>query len=167
VAGRRGGEDAFGGLALTLYLRDPRGDDGGVRAAFERGAVAGETLVAVGQLPGRGLDPGLVGVVGTGRRGERRAGVVEVLGVEEGGEPRVERGHHFVLADVDDAGVIDFVHQRVLVRVPAAVEVPPVGVLAGHAPPAQPADQQPSQHIRPRPAVRLAACGFAGRLRPA
>ena len=87
---------------MRLGLGDPAGDEDGIGAGFQGGAVLPELGVAVGDVAA-----GLLGV------GIRRAvlgvfqlahGVRQRLGAQDLSEPVVEAGRELVLAEVDRAG---------------------------------------------------------------
>jgi hypothetical protein len=113
-------EFGFGFESFGLGLGDPAGDQRGVGAGLESGPVAGELGLAVGDLlrgpvGGRALTGIGLGVC------HRVDGLGELGRVERLGEPGVERVDDGFLQQVDVAGVIDLVSQRVLRRKAAPV----------------------------------------------
>ncbi len=115
-----GGEVAFGGQLGGAQLLKAGSEHVGGRASLDGGDEALDLLVGIVERAPRGLDAGVVRFarrLGFGERGNR---VVEVDGVEHGGDPLVESGHDLVLAQVDRGGVVDLGGERVLGRHPAA-----------------------------------------------
>jgi hypothetical protein len=94
-------DGAFGGAPLGLDLGDPLADEGGVGAGLEGGPVGGEAGVAVLELLAVGVLASVGAGVGFAGGGERRAGVVDAVGVEDAGEPLVEALEDGRLAHVD------------------------------------------------------------------
>ena len=83
-------QSGLGHHALSGDLGDPAGDQGRVGAGFQRDAVSGEALVALGQAAAGGLAFGvLAGVVGAGV-GEAVQGVGQPGWGEDLGQPRIQ-----------------------------------------------------------------------------
>jgi hypothetical protein len=80
---------ALGFRLFGLHLGCPLRDYGRVGAGFQRGSVAGEDLLAVGERASAALDLGGCGVVAVGG-GERGDGSVQVCRVEQAREPGVQ-----------------------------------------------------------------------------
>ena len=106
-AGAQAGALGLGGRLGGGGLVNPGGDLGGVGAGGQRGAVLGELALGVGDgLLGRIelLSGGGVVVAGLLQGVE---GGVEVVGVEQAGEPLVQVGEQVGLAQVDRARVVE------------------------------------------------------------
>ncbi|WP_275560582.1 hypothetical protein [Streptomyces sp. 5-6(2022)] len=140
---------------MGLDLGGPLGDEFGVRSCFQGFAVAGELGVAFGDHPfgvlctWSGCDVGLSGL-------HESDGLFQSVGSEGQGEPVVERGQEIPFGEVDIARVGDLVGQGVFVGEPAAVVQAVLALLALHAPPADPAVQQPAEDVRVVGALALA-----------
>jgi hypothetical protein len=95
------------GLAFAFGVVDPRGDRRGVAVLIEHPAVALEALIAVVELSAK-LSFSLFGLpVRFRRSGELLAGVVDVVVVEELGQPVVKPANERGLLDVEALGVVD------------------------------------------------------------
>ncbi|HEU5024113.1 MAG TPA: hypothetical protein VFV01_04255 [Spirillospora sp.] len=112
---------------LRFGLGHPLGDGHRVGAGLERGAVAREFGLTVGDL-GLGTNRGGVGrrLLGTLDVGDR---LLDAVRRQDLREPGIDEGGDLVFADEDVARVLDPVGQRVLLRVAAPeVDVVLVGV---------------------------------------
>nr|WP_049575307.1 hypothetical protein [Streptomyces sp. SBT349] len=136
--------EGFG--AAGLDFGGPGGDECGVGTGFEGFAVTGELGVAFGDHPGSGLGARGGGDVGLGGL-HAFDGVCQALGGEGPSEPVVERGQKVRLVEVDVAGVVDGVGQGVFAGEAAAVVQALLALLALHAPVADAAVEQSTEHI--------------------
>ncbi len=121
-------------------------DEHGIRAGFERGAVAVEPVVAVGDPRPRGLHSGVVDAGKIVGRSQRLAGLVEVLGIEDAREPAVETRQDRLLAHVDRS-LVPTLDVGVLGREAAAVIRPVVRPDALHPTLADAAVEEPAEDV--------------------
>jgi hypothetical protein len=128
-------------------LSEARTDDIGGRAGFDGGDEAVDLLVGVVESSAGGFDARLVGIAGCLRLGEGADGGIDVGGVEDAGDPLVERGDDVVLPQVDGGRVVDLVGERVFGGDPAAVVGPVVVPVALHPCTAGPAAEEPSEDV--------------------
>src|SRR5207244_1796520 len=107
--------------ALRFNVLDPTSHDDRVGARVEGRAVASQPSVTVSDSTAARLRLRLSGGIGVARCLHSCTGCVEVLGIEDGGEPRVNGAYDAIFAEVHRAGVFEPFDPRVLPWKRAAV----------------------------------------------
>ncbi|MHB1444817.1 MAG: hypothetical protein ACYCTI_00940 [Acidimicrobiales bacterium] len=100
------GQGALGGKALSFDLSGPAGYDRRLGAGLEGGAVLGQASFALGELAPGGVASGGGGFIDLAGSGQDRAGAVDVLGVEQAGEPSVKGSDDRSFLDIDGPGMV-------------------------------------------------------------
>ncbi|WP_244891982.1 hypothetical protein [Nocardia beijingensis] len=155
LLGFQRGELCSGGLAFTLNLLGPARHKDRVGARFQCCSVPRQFAVVFGKRSPCTLDGGCVVGLGAFEHGQR---MLDPVGVEDVGQPCIDRGAELVFAQVDGRRVVDLVDEGVLGWIPAAVVRQPVVPVALHAASAGVVEQQSLEGVRVLAAGRCSAC---------
>nr|WP_246554372.1 hypothetical protein [Nonomuraea jabiensis] len=152
-------------LPLRLRLGDPAGDHSRIAPRIDEGAVGGQLSLTLGHGLADGFEfcqAVVVGELGAGHRADR---VRQVCGIEDRGQPLIQRLDYQLLSHIDGAWVVYLVGLRVLAGENAAVVRLAVVPAALHTPLTDAAEQQPPEDVRTRSPARLTSLLGASRSR--